>query len=486
VFLPISNGNDVSDKVRRLLAVTMAVESLLVIGLTLRDFWLGGTLTATIGAVTLLAISAVGVWATYATWVQHDSWLGASLLGQFSIAVLAGYTVLTAVRSPFPQFLDLDWSKKSPLIPLRAAGFAGILGMIAIFWVFYLVRHWRGPISAGMKTIVALIPLVGFVQFWLQTDYLPRTSLPLVDVTTDLTPMGKRGETVQLDAKVTINNRSSVPVYVGATMMRITAYPQATGTPTKLPDAIQFGLTPLHEYRDDPLIEQGKTLYASELLSVADVMAAGVSHTYSKVVDFDSGTMRLARLDVDGIFMTSPNIDEVYTCPVPSKETKVTWFHYDHPHHGEFTRILPDRTQVSADDKVGGFQDEIADPIYEMDADGVLKKFFCREIRLKPRNVIHEIVGDQPRFEVLAIFNDPTNPTLPYPALFLSPGVNGKYPLNARESQKVSAANPTLAYKNIGAQYSPSKEPALPLGGTPSTTPPSSTTPPPSTLPNRP
>ena len=193
---------NVSHNVRRLLAVTMALESLLVIGLTLRDFALAATLTATIGSVTLLAISGVGVWAAYATWVQHDSWLGASLLGQFSIAVLAGYTVLTDLRSPFPQVF--------------VAGFACILGIIAIFWVLYLTRHWRGPLSAGAKTIVALIPLLGFVQFWLQTDYLPRTSLPLVDVTTDLTPTGKTGDFVQLEAKVTIKNRGSVQVNVGA------------------------------------------------------------------------------------------------------------------------------------------------------------------------------------------------------------------------------------------------------------------------------
>jgi len=46
--------------VRWLLAVTMALESVLLIYLTVRDFALAATLTATIGSVTLLAIS--GVW----------------------------------------------------------------------------------------------------------------------------------------------------------------------------------------------------------------------------------------------------------------------------------------------------------------------------------------------------------------------------------------------------------------------------------------
>ena len=362
-------GANVSRKVRWLLAVTMTLESLLVFCLTLLDFDLvAATLTATIGSVTLLAISGIGVWAAWATWVQHDSWLGASLLGQFSILGLAGYTVLTDRRSPFPEF--------------RVTGFACILGIIAFFWVFYLIAHRPGPLTAGSATIVALIPLLGFVQFWLQTDYLPRTSLPLVDVTTDLTPMGKTEDIVHLEAKVTINNRGSVPVYVGATVMRITAYPSGrpSGKPTELPDAIQFALNASTPYRADPLpIDQPKTLYANDLLPVGNTLAPGQSNTYRKVVDFDSHEWRLARLDVDGIFMTSPNVDEVYTCPAPPKDKKgkEVWFHDpDDPEHTppERSRTEPiPRPQISADAE--GFQDEIANPIYEKVADGVLKNF---------------------------------------------------------------------------------------------------------------
>jgi hypothetical protein len=109
-----------------------------------------------------------------------------------------------------------------------------------------------------------------------------------------------------------------------------------------------------------------------------------------------------------------------------------------------------------------------------------VKEFFCREIRLKPRNVIHELVGDSARFEVFAIFKDPTNPSLQPPALILWSGVNGNYLLNSSQWKKVSAANPTLVYTNIGAEYSPSEQSATPGGGTPSTTQPPSTSQPPS------
>ncbi|MGA9356760.1 MAG: hypothetical protein WBW75_01675 [Mycobacterium sp.] len=434
--------------VRWLLAGTMAVESLLVIYLALRDFALAATLTATIGSVTLLAISVVGVWAAYATWLQHDSWLGASLLGQISIAVLAGYTVLADVRSPFPEFFDLDWSKKSPLIPLRVGGFACILGIFAIFWVVYLIRYWRGPITAWTKSIVALIPVLGFVQFWLQTDYLPRTSLPMVDVTTDLTPTGKTGDIVQLEAKVTINNRSSVPVNVGGTAMRITAYPRATGIRTQLPQAFQFAISPKSRpYRDDPLpSDQRIPLYAKDLLTAGSQLPPGQSNTFRKVVDFNSRTMRLARLAVDAIFITSPSIDSTYTCAPPPG---VVWFH-----DPGGTPLPP---QMSTDKP--GFQDEISKVI----VDNTGGQFLCREIRLKPRNVIHEIIGDNPSFEVAAIFKDPTNPWIEYPTLLLWQGANGNYSLTARQWQKVSDANPTMTYTDIAVEYSPSEESAPPV-----------------------
>jgi hypothetical protein len=432
----------VSRKVRRLLAGIMAIESLLVFCLALRDFALAATLTATIGSVTLLAISAVGVFAAYAAWVQHDSWRGASLLGQSSIAVLAGYTLLTAYRSPFPpqffHFDHFDWSKPWTLIsrsvPLSVAGFACILGIIAIFWLLYLFRHWPGPVTVWTTTIVAFIPILGFVQFWLQTDYLPRTSLPLVDVTTDLTPIGKTGDIVQLEAKVTINNRSSVPVNVGATVMRITAYPQATGIRTQLSDAIEFGLSPSREYRDVPLPSDQRTpMYAKDLLPAGSTLASGQSNTFRRVVDFDAHKMRLARLAVDAIFITSPSIDKVYTCAFP-----------------------PGAPQKSTDDK--SFQDEISKLTNQQDG----TQFLCREIRLKPRNVIHEIIGDHPTFEILAIFNDPKNPITEYPALLLWLGANGNYSLTASQWKKVSAANPTITYNDIAVEYSPSEESAPP------------------------
>ena len=170
----------------------MFVESLLVFDLALRDFALAAT--PTISFVALPAISGVGFWAAWAAWVEGPSWPWASLLGQFAILVLAVYTVVVDVGSPFPQAF--------------VAGFAGILGIIAFFWVFYLIPHRpryrpRSALPARSTAIMAaivtalatiIVPAIGFVQSWLQNHYLPRTSMPVVDVTTDLTPTGKTEE----------------------------------------------------------------------------------------------------------------------------------------------------------------------------------------------------------------------------------------------------------------------------------------------------
>jgi hypothetical protein len=451
---------DISSTARWLLTATMAFETMLVLGLACRDFTLAATPVATMGAVLLLAISGICFWAAYAICAKDRSWFWASLLGQFAIGVLAVYTLLADIRSPLPS--------------ITVGIITCIPGVIAIFWVAYLLRQRSAPRPKWATTIAALIPLVGFVQFWLQTDYLPRTSMPLVDVTADLTPTGKMGDKVQLEAKVTFNNRGSVPVSVGGTVMRITAYPQASkATPDQLADAIQFGLKQSSPYRDESLPSDKRTLYANDLLPIAEVMAPGQSTTYRKVVNFDSSTLRLARLDVDGIFITSPNIDEVYTCPVPPDKT---WWHVD-PQDPKGTHT-PVQGQVP-EHNGGQFQTEVSQPIYEkVDGYGP-KKFLCREIRLKPRNVVYDLIGDHPRFEVMAIFDDPTNQSNEYPALLLWLGDNGNYSLTSGQWQKVLNANPTISYKNIGAEYIPSEQSALPGAGTPSTTQPPSTNQPP-------
>jgi hypothetical protein len=430
---PVEPVAALPSRARRILAATMAFESVLVMGLALRDFALIQTPLATIGSMTLLAISGVSAWAAYETWVQADSWMALSLLSQFSVAALAVYIVLIDLRSPFLQFWQFDW--KMRLFPIT--GVASILGLFAIGWVLFLMRRWHGPITAGMKAFATLVPLIGFAQFWFQTDYLPRTSVPVVDVSTELSPLGQTGDIVQLEAKVTINNRNTVPVYVGATLMRITAYPQGPGKPTQVSDAIEFGMEKSHAYRDKAQalpVSASKLLYAKDVLPAGTPLAAGQSLTVRNVVDFDSHTMRLARLAVDAFFITNPRI-AIYTCPSspggPQRSTK----------DGDLFEHDIRTIMVNADQA----------------------RFLCREIRLAPQNVVHEVVGDRPSFVIEAIFSDPQKrPDEEYPRLLVLPGANKSYDLDPLQHQRVLDANPPMQYDDMAVEYSPSGESAPP------------------------
>ncbi len=419
---------------RHILAPTMAVEALLAGAMGVRDFAVIQTPLATLGSVLLLGISVACAWAAYATWVRGGNWVALSLLSQFSVAALCAYVMLIDLRSPFLQIWQFDW--KSKLFPV--SGVACILGLFAIFWVLALIRRWRGPITATMKAFVTLIPLVGFAQFWLQTDYLPRTSVPLVDITAELKPLGQTDDNIQLEAKVTINNRNSMPVTVGATLMRITAYPLGSGDP--IPDsktdevakAIEFGDQKAHAFRNKPLPHTGtELLYAKDILPVEATIASGQSQTFREVVDFNARTMRLVRLAVDAFFITNPRMSS-YPCPDPA----------DGPQQSTASPANP-----------GAAMDKIM-----TNSDGT--QFKCREIRPAPSNVVHELVGDRPSFAIMALLVDPAHPDEESPILLWLPGAAGKYQpiLTSRQAQRIFAESPAMEYKDMGVEYSPSKE----------------------------
>jgi hypothetical protein len=412
---------------RRILAPTMAVEALLAVAMAVRDFALIQTPLATLGSMVLLGISAGCGWAAYEIWVQGSNWVALSLLSQLSVVALSAYIILIDFRSPLLQIWQFDWASK--LFPV--SGVACILGLFAVWWILALIRRWHGPVTATMKAFVALIPLVGFAQFWLQTDYLPRTSVPVVDITAELTPLGQTDDNIQLEAKVTINNRNSMPVTVGATLMRITAYPLGSGDRIPVSKAIEFGEQKAHAYRNEPLPRSGRELlYAKDILPVDAAIASGQSQTFREVVDFNARTMRLARLAVDAFFITNPRMSS-YPCPDPtdgSQESTASPANLD----AGMEKVMTNS---------GGTQ------------------FMCREIRPAPSNVVHELVGDRPSFAVMAILNDPVHPDEESPILLWLPGARGKYqPLTPLQAQKVFAESPAMEYKDMAVEYSPSKE----------------------------
>ncbi|WP_166903288.1 hypothetical protein [Mycobacterium sp. DL440] len=119
------------------------------------------------------------------------------MVSQIFVVCLAAYLWLVDERSPVDQL-------------------GGVTGTALMF---------NGAVNRGAVAVVALFPLLGLVQFWLQSDYLPARSLPLVDVQAELTPVGSSGSIIHLSAKLTMHNRSSVAVDIPGGVMRVAAYP---------------------------------------------------------------------------------------------------------------------------------------------------------------------------------------------------------------------------------------------------------------------
>jgi hypothetical protein len=59
--------------------------------------------------------------------------------------------------------------------------------------------------------------------------------MPLVDISTELSPQGWTGPIIHLSAKVTIHNRGAMTVNVANSLMRVTAYPFTIPGDTQLP-----------------------------------------------------------------------------------------------------------------------------------------------------------------------------------------------------------------------------------------------------------
>jgi hypothetical protein len=299
----------------RLLAINLLLDGVLVLSLALRDFTLSKTASATLGSALLLAIGLVCLWGFMSVVRKQQSWLAAAVLSQVFVAFLAGYIVLIDQRSPVSQLFG-------------KAGIGLVLGLFAMVWILYLGRYATTFVTKGVAIAAALVPLLGLFQFWLETDYLPRTSRPLVDIQADLSPIGASGPTVHLLAKVTLHNRGSVQADVAAGLMRVTAYPKhlppMAPTPSAIADGMDLsGATAGNDYRSSPSpAAAARLLYADDFVAAGSFLLPGTQVEYKKVIDVDSESVEFARLSVSAVFITKRRVSETRTCFPPRVSTK--------------------------------------------------------------------------------------------------------------------------------------------------------------------
>lgn len=407
---------------RILFACWVGSDAALIIGLAVWNATLTTSAWDLIGSALLLGIGVTCALAFGQIITGSKNAVMTSVVSQIFVACLAVYVWLVDQRSPVSQLLGIT-------------GIALALGGIALLWVLYLARYARGAVTKAAAVVVALFPLIGLIQFWLQTDYLPETSRPLVDSSAELSPMGATGPVIHLLAKVTFHNRGSVQADLHAALMRVTSYPVGTPTEPATPDTLLAGLDPVGRvtkgaYRATPTLPgDARLLYAEILAAPYDdaFLPPGQTVEFKRLIDIDSRAARLIRLSVDGIVVTHRMLRDTDSCYPP---------------------------QVSFSKDPAGF--EVAAGQVHDGGPGV-GQVMCTESQFAPRGVIQDLVSDHPLLRTLVVVDNPAH-LIEVPMLLPYFGTRETIdnPIALVEiGAKIESANPA-SFLSDSAEYAPS------------------------------
>lgn len=407
---------DLRPRIRALLVLCVALDGAIVLWLAVwnatltQNAWdlLGTALLLAIGITCALAIGAIVKY-------THSSVLTA-LVSQVFVVCLATYVWLLDLRSPASQI----WG---------STGIALGLGAVALCWVLYLSRYAAGALTRTGIAVVALFPLIGLVQFWIQNEYTPHSSLPLIDVQTELSPIGSTGPIIHLLAKTTFHNRGSFRVDVPASLTRVVVYPRGTPPEPPTPEVVASHLNALGsqfgDYRETPAMPaHARLIYAGSSGSAGGAfLAPGSTNQGTTIIDIDSRTVRLAVMKVTVIAVTHRSVKETRTCYSPQMALGQ-----------DVIGFLRESTVVH--DFLGG-------------------KALCTETQFASRGVIEELVSDHP---VLRIFTmvQASGATTPLLLPFFGTQDSLNNPLSStKASTIIENANPSGMFSSA-AEYAPS------------------------------
>lgn len=401
---------------RALLLTWLTIEAGVILWLAIWDATLTRSAWDLLGAALLLGIGITCAFAIGAILRQSSSAFLTAMTSQIFVVCLAAYVWLVDERSPVRQLGGV-------------AGIALMFGAIALFWVIYLARYAHGAVSRGAVMIVALFPVLGLVQFWLQSDYLPARSLPLVDVQAELVPAGSSGSIIHLSAKLTLHNRSEVPVDIPGGVMRVTAYPFGIPEEPPIAEAVASYLNPvgtmLGDYRQIPVSAgSSKLLYAGTIGAAGSFLTPGSTNTGQVMIDIDPRTVRLVQMRVSIIAVTRRAVLDTRTCYEPKKSYKAD---------------------------VSGYLKE-AGVLHDWPGGRAL----CTETQFAARGAIEDLVADHP---VLRIFTlvDHNMLTTPMLVPLLGTGTSVEDPESGMdEAVTIETATPSGTFGS-GAEYSPSE-----------------------------
>jgi hypothetical protein len=436
--------DDFSNTLWICLLVTLGVDCLGALALAGGQFLMPPTFFGTLAAATLLAIGIANGWAFNSVRRAASTWARDAFIAQVFVLFLAGYVIVTDLQSPI-----INWYVMATALLVFAAAF---------LWFVLIAPRSRLEWTKAAIIVTALFPLAGLLQFWLQNYYIPSTSLPLVDISTELSPQGWTGSIIHLSAKVTMHNRGTVEVNVANSLMRVRAYPQ---NPEKLsqtiihinpcsktPDQNEYwcklanGFDPLGferdtDFRVNPTLPgvitptppgASQLLYAGTLRS--ELLMPGQTDTYQRDVDIDSREVLLTRLSASAIFLTKQRIEDIRSCV------------------GKHASANEDLSQYASEvQQVQQLQQEHA-------------HYFCREYDMAPGNFIEKLIANHPAMQVSTWLDNPARPGTEYPLLVVDYGTVGGFDQPDREDliRKLAEMYPG-SFMDSESEYAPTEKP---------------------------
>jgi hypothetical protein len=401
------------------LLITLGTDCLAALALAAGQLLVGRTLFGTLAAAILLAIGITNGWAFNSVRRAASTSARDAVIAQVLMLFLAGYVIVSDVRSPIH-----NWYVMATTVLVLAA---------ALVWLVILVGRSRLEWTKTAVIATALFPLAGLLQFWLQNYYLPSTSKPLVDVSTDLSPQGWTGPIIHLSAKITVHNRGTTLVNVANSVVRVTAYPKT------IPETIQVPANPCERTVDNnqdwcaradaldpsggnpdvdyPLdrapLASNELRYAGQYSEPDTFLVPGQTDTFQREVDIDSRNVRLARLSFSAIFINQLRIGDIRSCN--RKHVSL---------YKDFEEFSRDVQQVQA---IG----------YEGRG-----HMFCLEYDIAPANIIDQLISSSLSMRVYTTLNNPLDFGNEYPRIGWVFGAAGRFdqPDLARKLQQVYPA----------------------------------------------
>jgi hypothetical protein len=266
--------------------------------------------------------------------------------------------------------------------------------------------------SKGWVALAALFPLLGIFQWWLQTDYMPRTDRPRVDMTAQLVEVNRSGPIVHLRAKVTLHNLGSTRVDSVGSLLRVTGYPPDGGSEQPSTVAVSSGIDWIgadgHDYRANPVDRADRTLLYSGVFfpTGGTFLPPGVSIATAPVIDVDSRVVGRVQLSATIAFVTARRLGSVHTCIPPRVDSADARF------------VKTSRRPFGS---AGGGH------------------YLCVESDLKPRNVVQSMVDDDPTIRSYIVLDDPAQTkTTEFPEFLFTFGTHVSFEGDAQRAQEVS------------------------------------------------